>query len=327
MNDPKKLSVIVPVFNTKPEYLEQCFSRFLNNFDSRIELIVVDDGSHEDTRSQLRSIQQRCVNSMTLILQENGGQNAARKRGIEAASGEYIGFLDSDDYIQWDDFLRVLDACDGEKDVIGFNCKVVNDSGIVADGYGYSDTAGAEEDIRRPMMAHCAELWMQIVRRPLLSEDFFCEDISIGEDLAAVFLVLSQSQSCEVLDCVPYRYRQHQGSVMHNTKPETRLDIVKSFEFMISALGPKLHSYHDELEWQAIHHILYAEVWYLLCGGLRNMDYARRLTSWVDSTFPNWKNNPYYLREPRDITFSLIVRRRFRLFAMLHKLKSILRRK
>ena len=93
------VSIIIPVYNTKKEYLDKCIESLVNQTLKDIELIFVDDGSTDDTLEYLRS-KEREFSQMRVIAQgENRRQGGARNTGIRAARGKYIAFCDSDDFV------------------------------------------------------------------------------------------------------------------------------------------------------------------------------------------------------------------------------------
>ena len=93
-----KVSIIVPVYNTE-KYLEQCIESIVAQTLQDIEIIIVDDGSKEECATLCDELA-KMDSRIRVIHKENAGVGFARNTGIEAASGEYIGFVDSDDYIK-----------------------------------------------------------------------------------------------------------------------------------------------------------------------------------------------------------------------------------
>ena len=99
-----KFSVIIPVYN-KERYIRKTIQSVLKQTFRDYEIIVVDDGSKDDSFKIVKSMQE---DSIVLVQQENSGVAAARNTGIESARGEYIAFLDADDY--WHpNYLEVID--------------------------------------------------------------------------------------------------------------------------------------------------------------------------------------------------------------------------
>ena len=92
-----KVSVIVPVYNVE-KYLDECVNSIINQSYSNLEIILVDDGS-SDTSGQKCDTYKAVDNRIKVIHKKNGGLSDARNVGIEIATGEYISFIDSDDYV------------------------------------------------------------------------------------------------------------------------------------------------------------------------------------------------------------------------------------
>jgi glycosyltransferase involved in cell wall biosynthesis len=294
-----------------------------------MELIVVDDGSNLETCKLLETICHKSQNRITIINQSNQGQNAARRSGINCAKGRYIGFLDSDDTLFWPDFVKVLDASEqSDADIIGFGCDTIAMNGKETGSRGFHDINPNNEaaEIRLLMLSRCAELWLQFIKASLLTAEDFFPGSSTGEDLAVTFPAIARAKSFAILQYKPYKYFSNADSTLHSLNPLRRLTVIDSFEYIIHMLGNACTDYHEEIEWQAINHILYAEPWYLLSGGLKNREYVQVLNSWVDATFPNWKGNHYLINQTHSLAFKLIVHRKYILFALLHRVKTLITR-
>ena len=102
VNSDYKVSVIVPVYNVE-QYLSDCLESICRQTLKGIEIIVVNDGSTDNSLSIIESFQQKYSN-MKLINKKNGGLSSARNAGIDMAVGEYLFFVDSDDFIDLDTF-------------------------------------------------------------------------------------------------------------------------------------------------------------------------------------------------------------------------------
>lgn len=105
-----KVSIIIPIYNAE-EYLEKCVESVLNQTEKDIEVILVDDGSKDNSLKICRSYSER-DKRVRVIHQENAGVSAARNKGIKIASGKYIGFVDSDDWIEPDMYKTLLEKAD-----------------------------------------------------------------------------------------------------------------------------------------------------------------------------------------------------------------------
>ena len=103
-----KVSIIVPVYNTE-DFFQKCIDSIVHQSHKNIEIILVDDGSTDNSLQLCTDIQKK-DSRIVVINQKNRGVSAARNRGIECASGEYIGFVDSDDFITVDMYEKLLKA-------------------------------------------------------------------------------------------------------------------------------------------------------------------------------------------------------------------------
>jgi len=112
-----KVSVIVPVYNAE-RYIAACLDSLMKQTLRQCEIIVVDDGSTDGSRSIVEQFQLE-DDRIILIRQSNQGVSAARNTGLHAASGEYIGFVDADDYVKPDMYERLY------SDALAFDCDVV----------------------------------------------------------------------------------------------------------------------------------------------------------------------------------------------------------
>ncbi len=92
------VSVIVPVYNTE-RYLRRCLDSLVNQTLEKLEIILVDDGSTDNSRQVMLDYEMKYQDKVKVFSKENGGQGSARNLGIRKSSGKYIGFVDSDDYV------------------------------------------------------------------------------------------------------------------------------------------------------------------------------------------------------------------------------------
>ena len=102
----KKISVIVPVYNTE-EYIEKCINSITGQTYKNLEIIVVNDGSTDNSLNILKSLQSK-DSRIRIINQENKGVSAARNTGLDNTTGEYIAFVDSDDYLEKNMYEKML---------------------------------------------------------------------------------------------------------------------------------------------------------------------------------------------------------------------------
>ena len=101
-----KISIIVPVYN-REEYLKKCIDSIVSQSYKNLEIILVDDGSTDSSLSVCREYE-NADSRIIVISKENGGVSSARNAGLDSATGDFIGFVDSDDYIEEDMYERLI---------------------------------------------------------------------------------------------------------------------------------------------------------------------------------------------------------------------------
>lgn len=127
------LSIVVPVYNVE-KYIHGCINSIIDNFYNGIEVILVDDGS-KDSSSKICDEYVTKYDYISVIHKENGGLSSARNTGIRKANGEYIWFVDSDDYIKEGSIEKIIKNINNHMDLIlGSYCDVLPSGDIIEDG-------------------------------------------------------------------------------------------------------------------------------------------------------------------------------------------------
>ncbi|MEI3161840.1 MAG: glycosyltransferase [Lachnospirales bacterium] len=132
------ISIIVPVYNAE-KYICQCMDSLVNQTLESIEIIAIDDGSTDNSLNILEKYKNN-DSRVKIICQKNSGASVARNKGLEMAQGDYIFFLDADDYIDNSAFSAMYEnAIKYNVDIITFNCKSFSDENDnVAERYNRS---------------------------------------------------------------------------------------------------------------------------------------------------------------------------------------------
>ena len=120
MREDIKISVVIPVYGVE-KYIRQCLESIINQTYKNLEIIVVNDGTKDNSMKIVEAY--LSDKRIKIINKENGGLASARNRGIEEATGEYISFIDSDDWIELDSYEELIKTIKDE-DIIVFDfCK------------------------------------------------------------------------------------------------------------------------------------------------------------------------------------------------------------
>lgn len=221
------ISVIIPVYNVE-KYLRECIDSVLSQTYKNYEIILVDDGS-TDASGKICDEYAEKYDCISVIHKENSGPSPTRNKGIACARGEYIYFLDSDDYIVPAVFEKLVHIAENEDaDIVFF------------DGYSFADPEGAF-NIRQGYMRsekyktdsgynvltelnknkdfHCA-IYLMLIRRALLSENnvFFLEKAYCSEDMLFTYQLYCVANRVAQCPEVLYHRRYRQNSIVTSQK-------------------------------------------------------------------------------------------------------------
>lgn len=208
-----KLSVVVPVYNVEA-YIDDCLNSLQIQDYSDYEIICVNDGSTDRSRKMLSEWESR-LPQMKVIDRANGGLSAARNTGLAAATGDYVIFVDSDDWVEPTMLSRLSEEVKGE-DMICFACRK-SDCGATdalvpeqSDGWSYYNRHALEH---RTIPFVC--VWQRCYRCEFLIEnDLHFREGILHEDNEFTPRACFWARSVKVIPDVLYNYRVRPGSIM-----------------------------------------------------------------------------------------------------------------
>lgn len=227
-----KLSIIIPMYNVE-QYIGNCLDSCLNQDlpKDEYEIVVVDDGSPDNSSSIVEGYMKKYSN-IRLIHRENGGLSAARNTGLREAKGEYIWFVDSDDWIESNclGFL-VNTAKDNDLDVLCFGLQLVYPDGRKTKYNIKCEESGkvykGEDFICRVKMPSAA--WVAIYNRTFMESNrlSFMEGI-LHEDQEFTPRAYALSSNIVFLNKAIYYYNQRDGGIMKSNRDKQRaIDLLK----------------------------------------------------------------------------------------------------
>lgn len=209
------VSVIVPVYNTA-EYVEECIQSILSQSYKNIELILVNDGSTDGSDVVCKKYENRP--NVICIEQKNLGATATRRRGVEESHGEWIMFVDSDDYLSEDSISGIMDVCESAEIIIAANQRNIESVKKLPDNI--SKEKYLEKQYARELSAGP---WAKLFKRRLFDENTlsFPMNINRGEDyLMNLKLAINNQKDVYVYKHQIYYFRDHMASTRH-THPYT----------------------------------------------------------------------------------------------------------
>ena len=218
------LSIIVPIYNSE-NYLEQCINSLLRQTYRNIEIILVDDGS-TDRSGGICDIYEKKDARIKVVHKKNGGVSSARNVGIHIASGEYVIFVDSDDWLDEDACQKIAGEIEEPYEWYLWSSKRFTNSQVKKappmekwDSYE-SLIADIISTSRNPYLR---APWAKVYLRTKLEQVQFPENIYIGEDACLLLdyvAVLSSLEAIKVINDGWYYYRDNPNSAVNKYKPD-----------------------------------------------------------------------------------------------------------
>lgn len=226
-----RVSIIVPVYNTS-KYLKKCLNSLIEQTYENIEIIVVDDGSKDNSLEIAKEIAKK-DNRIKIYSKENGGLSSARNYGIQKSSGKYIGFIDSDDYASKNMFSTLIEMLEDN------NAQIA-----VCGWYLVENDIIRECNFKSERKVLTSEQAMDMLLNHVSFDNFACnklfdknlfENIKFPEgkfleDLYTIYKLINKSDKI-VVDSTPlYYYVLHENSITSNLNKEVNIETFDAFE-------------------------------------------------------------------------------------------------
>lgn len=238
------VSIVLPIYNIKEEYLRKCVESLLQQSKREIEIILVDDGSSNNVYSVCCEYQARDSRVKT-ITQKNQGVSVARNRGLKEASGEWICFVDPDDWMEQNYIEALYNAASSSNaDLVQCSCRVFYTHSKIVDNRIMNRQSGLiSESQKRDLMNQIISKglsdyyppevasgtpWGKLIRKKLLDDQSICFIPGMVRMQDSIFSLYAfqYAQKVYYLDELLYFYRKEQNSACFRYNP----NIVKQFE-------------------------------------------------------------------------------------------------
>ena len=246
-----KVSVIVPAYNAET-YVEKCVESLMNQSLKELEVIIVDDGSKDNTLSILKKYEEEYPNILKVFHKENGGQASARNLALEYATGEYIGFVDSDDWVSLDMYEKMYQkAKETDADIV-----VCDSVEQYEDGENYQNYTTVPNKL-----AFAGGVLNKIFRREFAAGTFFPKGLWY-EDLEYSAMLFMKTDKISIIHEGLYQYNCRDGSTMHNNNAQKNKDILTVLNHVWDFVEENgwQEKYKEELEYLYLEHILYTAI-------------------------------------------------------------------
>lgn len=239
-----KLSIIVPVYKVE-EYLGECVDSLLSQTIDDYEIILVDDGSPDNSGKIADEYAAANPNMIRVLHIDNGGQGRARNFALDIAKGDFIGFVDSDDWVTHDMYEKMYTrATETGADVV-----VCDFLERFTDGRESVLPASLQDNWLGSAGSSCNKIF----RRSLIGELRFPVGLWY-EDFYFSAVMLLRSKHTEFINEPLYVYRRGQESTMHNNNAAKNLDMLTIMDMLEKEMVPA--GYKDDFEFFLVNHVL-----------------------------------------------------------------------
>ncbi len=223
------VSVIVPIYNVE-FYLNRCIESITQQSYKNLEIILVDDGS-PDRCSEICDKWAKKDGRIKVIHKVNGGLSDARNAGLKVSTGEYIAFVDSDDWVHKEYIMRMYKALkEYSADISACDILEVYKDDKLEDARNFSVKCYSTEDALETLIkgnTFRAVVWNKLYHKNVLKNESF-ELGKYHEDEFFTYKILAKSKKCVFVDAKMYFYFQREGSIM-NTISSKHLDVLEAY--------------------------------------------------------------------------------------------------
>lgn len=310
-----EISIIIPCYNVE-EYIDRCLESVVTQTIGldMLEVIVINDASTDNTLDKLYQWERRFPeNIMVITYEENLRQGGARNIGLEYASGQYIGFVDADDWIDKDMFRLLYEKmCTNRYDAV--KCKFIRETR--SERYAASGAEENRHDVeyaftpknglyygRVTECGNCGSyggVWAGLYRKSLIAENNirFPEKITYEDNYFSAVLQLYIG-SLYILDKAMYHYVVNPASTVMSINAQHQQDHLTIELMLIDEFKRRgaFEPWHDEIEWDFLRRY-YLNTWHLFFLRLSCIpDVFSAMKKSILELFPDYKKNPYLMEQ------------------------------
>ena len=306
-----KVSLIIPVYNVE-NYIEKCLNSVVNQTLKDMEVIIVNDGSKDLSKQKIQKYLEKYP-WIKYLEKENGGLSDARNYGMLYATGKYIAFLDSDDYVEETMYEEMYNIAEKE------NADMVDCDFVWEYPNRKRKDIGKIYKTKKEMIEKCRVVaWNKIIKREILEKTKIKFPVGLRyEDMEFFYKLVPYINKVSFIKKCFVHYVQRENSIANTQNVRTK-EIFIILDNVISYYKEKglYDEYRDELE--------YIYVKFLLCSSLKRISkiaekkerkQAQKET-WdnINKKFPNWRKNPIlkkknlknlYIKSNNKVTFKI----------------------
>lgn len=298
------VSIIIPAYNCK-DYIIRCLDSIVNQSYKYLEVIIVNDGSTDETLSIVEGYTKTYPSIFTVYSIENSGQGYARNYGVKKSTGKYLLFIDSDDYLELNMIESLVNiAVEEESDLVVCAYKRVTEKGELL----YTEmTKNTQERININTSP-----WNKLFLRNLWTEHNiqFSEELWY-EDLQAILEYLPFAKKISWIENPLYNYVQRENSSINQFSPRVEdIFLVLDNVYTYYQNQGLLEREREDLEYFFIMHLVFGHL--SRCVAEKNRkkrkEYIKKTKVYLENKFPNYLNNRYFkFRELKKSSFEMFM--------------------
>ena len=290
-----KLSIIIPVYNTE-DYLAACLDSVIYDNLHDYEIIIVNDGSTDSSPVIASEYLKKYPNLIRVINKENGGLGDARNYGINAAAGDYLLFLDSDDKLAPNAVVEILDELQSEFDICIFDLQQVNIDGDIIGVINGSGKSGIFSLNDYPeLLFQPPAACNKIIRRSLFQDNNISFPARLWfEDLYTIPKLYPIAQKIKYIDKKWYLYLMRSGSITNSKNPQRNIEMIQVVDEILSFYNRigKYDQFYKQLEYMAFYNQFLTSCTRVNLAN-PNSPVQNSLVEDFIKKFPTYRENPY----------------------------------
>ena len=317
-----KLSIVVPIYNTE-KYLRKCVDSLLAQDVDDYEIILVNDSTPDNSQDIIDEYVEKYPDIVKSYIKENGGLGDTRNYGMSKASGEFIFFVDSDDYIKENSLGGLVNRMhDNNLDVLVFDFMRVDDKGNCAQLHTLKEI-GVDKINSKNYILSTPNACNKMFRTSLFIDNNVLFPTRIWyEDFAVVPGLAKYTDRIDYVNEGVYYYLYRGDSIMNQMAYNPKiLDMIDSATNLESYIK---EDFHEEMEFLSLHHLFYGSSLKLI--PFKKYDELKQCIEAHEKKYPLWQNNKYYNAKPLlfKLYCSMLSKRRFLACRVLLKVREVL---
>lgn len=292
-----KVSVIVPIYNVEP-YLRRCLDSLVIQKHKNIEILMVDDCSTDGSATIAKEYAEKYPQFLFIQREKNGGLAAARNTGMSVATGEWLAFVDSDDWVT-EDYISAMYkvARTDNADIVMSSIYYYYSENRYKEVSPFGDLTTMSSQKEKVALSR-AYAPTRLFRKAFVDTTgvIFPEDIKRSEDTATVIPWLTMTKKISILRKPMYYYYQRQNSLSNTNHKNVDTTFLKeTIQRMIELSAP---GFGEELEFRAISDLMYGMVMVMVRSKRSKYEVINQIQSF-EKMYPKWRENTYIFRLPK----------------------------